>query len=168
MGQIADTLKATLRELAQSDGRLYRGLEQELRDVPAEPADAPTLIEAAAEARASRDDLKDLSIKALWGLCKQRGITGLSSGPRDQQVEALLNHPDGPPLRSALPVKATRGGRASGSLAARGKTSGAELQHLEQRLDRVEQLLVLIARQVGVPAEAIAQLATTPSALPPT
>jgi hypothetical protein len=168
MGQIADSLKATLRELAQSDARLYRGLEQELRDVPAEPAAAPTLIEAAAEVRASRADLEGLSIKVLWGLCKERGIKGLSSGPRDQQVEALLNHPDGPPLRSALPLKATRGGRASGSLAARGKTSGAELQHLEQRLDRLEQLLVLIARQVGVPAEAIAQLATAPSALPPT
>lgn len=31
MGIIADTLQATLRELAASDARLYRGLDQHLR-----------------------------------------------------------------------------------------------------------------------------------------
>jgi len=168
MGQIADSLKATLRELAQSDARLYRGLEQELRDVPAEPAVAPTLIEPAAEARASRGDLEALSIKALWGLCKQRGIKRLSSGPKEKQVEALLTHPDGPPLRSALPLKAGRGGKASGPLATGRKAGGGQIQQIEQRLDRLEQLLVLIAQRVGVPPEAIAQLASAPSALPPT
>ena len=30
MGQFTDTLRATLRDLAQSDARLYRGLQQEL------------------------------------------------------------------------------------------------------------------------------------------
>lgn len=30
MGVIADTLRATLREMAQSDARLYRGLDQHL------------------------------------------------------------------------------------------------------------------------------------------
>ena len=78
-------------------------------------------------------------------------------------MDALLSHPDGPPLRSALPSKATKG--------ARGKTAPkagtAELHSLEQRLDRLEQLVLLIAQQVGVPPEAIAQL-TTPAALPPT
>lgn len=168
MGQIADTLRATLRELAQSDARLYRGLEQELRGVPAEPAAAPVLQEAATVERASREDLEGLSIKALWGLCKERGIKGLSSGPKATQVEALLSHPDGPPLRSALPVKAAKGSKPQATLAARGRAGGTELQHLEQRLDRLEQLVVLIARQVGVPPEAITQLASAPSTLPPT
>lgn len=160
--------EATLRELAQSDARLYRGLEQELRDVPAEPAVAPTLIEPAAEARASRSELEGLSMKVLWGLCKQRGIKGLSSGPKDLQVEALLTHPDGPPLRSALPLKAGRGGMAPAPLATGGKAGGGQLQQIEQRLDRLEQLLVLIAQRVGVPPEAIDQLASAPSPLPPT
>ncbi|MCP9928851.1 hypothetical protein [Cyanobium sp. CH-040] len=169
MGQITDTLRATLRELAQSDARLYRGLEQELRDVPGEPAAGPTLIEPAPEARASRADLESLSIKVLWGLCKQRGIKRLSSGPKDQQVEALLNHPGGPPLRSALPLEATKASKGRTSTAqTAAKAGAAELQALEQRLDRLEQLVLLIAQQVGVPPEAIAQLASAPSALPPT
>ena len=39
MGVIADTLRATLRDLAQSDARLYRGLATEL----AAPAEQPAL-----------------------------------------------------------------------------------------------------------------------------
>jgi hypothetical protein len=48
-----------------------------------------------------------------------------------------------------------------------GKAGGAELHALEQRLVRLEQLVLLIAQQVGVPPAAIAQLAT-PASLPPT
>ena len=51
-------------------------------------------------------------------------------------------------------------------LKASGKGSGAALEHLEQRLDRLEQLVLLIAKQVGDPPEAIAQLAA-PAALAP-
>jgi hypothetical protein len=47
------------------------------------------------------------------------------------------------------------------------KAGGAELQALEQRLDRLEQLVLLIAQQVGVPPAVIAQLAT-PARFPPT
>ena len=54
--------------------------------------------------------------------------------------------------------------------ATRGKTTakaGArDLLPLEQRLDRLEQLVLLIAQQVGVPPEAIEGLAIPP-ALPP-
>ena len=38
------------------------------------------------------------------------------------------------------------------------KASGAELPALEQRLDRLERLVLLIAQQVGVSPEAIEQL----------
>jgi hypothetical protein len=55
MGVITDTLRATLRDLAESDARLYRGLATELADTPASrpalPADgiaaAIALLEAA-------------------------------------------------------------------------------------------------------------------------
>jgi hypothetical protein len=151
MGQLTDTLRATLRDLAQSDARLYRGLQQELGE-PAPPANAPAAV-LEGDAPASREELERLSIKVLWELCKQRGITGLSKGPVPKQVDALLSHPDGPPLRSALPFKATKG--------------GAELQALEQRFDRLEQLVLLIAQQVGVPPAAIARSAR-PASLPPT
>ena len=166
MGQLTDTLRATLRDLAQSDARLYRGLQQELGDTRSAINPPAALLEA--DAPASREELEGLSVKALWGLCKARGIKGLSKGPAPKQVDALLNHPDGPPLRSVLPARAAKGsnGRATtGKTAA--KTGAAALPALEQRLDRLEQLVRLIAQQVGVPPEAIAQLAS-PIALPPT
>jgi hypothetical protein len=47
------------------------------------------------------------------------------------------------------------------------KAGTAELQALEHRLVRLEQLVLLIAQQVGVSPETITQLAAPP-ALPPT
>jgi hypothetical protein len=48
MGVIANTLRATLRDLAESDARLYRGLATELVDTPASrPALAADGIAAA-------------------------------------------------------------------------------------------------------------------------
>ncbi|MFO8238694.1 MAG: hypothetical protein R6U00_10710 [Prochlorococcaceae cyanobacterium] len=160
-------MKATLRELAQSDGRLYRGLEQELRETS--PASNPPSVLLEGDAPASRQELKAQNKDLLLSLCKQRAIPRLSGKNKDQLIELLFSHPDGPPLRSALPAKATKSskGRAATAQTA-AKAGAAELQDLEQRLDRLEQLVVLIAQQVGVPAEAIAQLATAPSALPPT
>jgi hypothetical protein len=38
MGVLTDTLRSTLRDLAESDARLYRGLAQELGATPARPA----------------------------------------------------------------------------------------------------------------------------------
>jgi hypothetical protein len=159
MGQLTDTLRATLRDLAQSDARLYRGLQEELGDI--KPASNQPAALLAGDAPASREELEQLPIKVLWELCKGRGIKGLSKGPAAKQVDALLSHPDGPPPRSALPSKASKGGKTAP------KAGTAELHSLEQRLDRLEQLVLLIAHQVGVPPEAIAQL-TTPAALPPT
>ena len=163
MGQLTDTLRATLRDLAQSDARLYRGLQHELGD-PTRATNPPAaLLEG--DTPASREELEGLSVAALWSLCKARGIKGLSKGPVPKQVDALLSHPDGPPLRSSLPVKATKAGATGGRVTA--KAGGAELQALAQRLDRLEQLVLLIAQQVGVPPAAIAPLAT-PASLPPT
>ena len=161
MGRITDSLRATMRELAQSDARLYRGLREELGDATtANGAPSPQLE---GDRRASREELEGLSVKALWELCSQRGLKGLSRGPKPRQIDALLRHPEGPPLHSDLPLKAASP-RKGGTTA--GKPAAAELQHLEQRLDRLEQLVVLIARQVGVPPQAITQL-PGPPALPP-
>ena len=71
-------------------------------------------------------------------------------------VGLLLADPNGPPPLSLLPppkTKTTAGGKAAGS-----KAGGAELQALEQRLDRLEQLVLLIAQQVGVPPASIERL----------
>ena len=166
MGQLTDTLRATLRDLAQSDARLYRGLQEELGDT--RPASTQPALLLAGDAPASREELERLSVAALWSLCKARGIKGLSKGPVAKQVDALLSHPDGPPLRSALPSKATVGSKSpAGAGKTASKAGTAELQALEQRLERLEQLVLLIAQQVGVPPEAIAQL-VAPAALLPT
>ena len=71
MGQLTDTLRATMRDLAQSDARLYRGLQQELGDT--KPA--------------SRKELEGLSVAALWSLCKARGIKGLSSTRESEVID---------------------------------------------------------------------------------
>ena len=166
MGEIADTLRSTLRELAQADARLYRGLAEELGEPRAATSPASALLEG--DAPASREELKDQSKDLLLRFCKQRAIPRLSSKTKDQLIELLLSHPDGPPLRSVLPIKTTKGSKSGAGARKPGtKAAAAELQALEQRLDRLERLVVLIAQQVGVPPEAIAQLLTTP-ALPPT
>lgn len=166
MGEIADTLRSTLRELAQADARLYRGLAEELGEPRAATSPTSALLEG--DAPASREELKGQSKDLLLRFCKQRAIPRLSSKTKDQLIELLLSHPDGPPLRSALPVKATKGGKSgAGAGKTTPKAGAAELQALEQRLDRLERLVVLIAQQVGVPPAAITQLAT-PAALPPT
>ena len=165
MGEIADTLRTTLWGLAQADARLYRGLAEELGDTRAATSPPAALLEG--DAPASREELKDQSKDLLLRFCKQRAIPRLSSKNKDQLIELLLSHPDGPPLRSALPLKATKGSKGGATTGkAMAKAGAAELQALEQRLDRLEQLVLLIAQQVGVPPAAIAQLAT-PASLPP-
>lgn len=164
MGELADTLRATLRELAQADARLYRGLAEELGDSSPTSTEPSGLLEG--DAPASRADLEALPVAALWSLCKARGIKGLSNGPKPKQVEALLNHPGGPPLRSALPAKASKGSKSTAGAGKTAPKAGAiELQAIEQRLVRLEQLMLLIAQQVGVTPEAIARL--LPPAAPP-
>ena len=166
MGQLTDTLRATLRDLAQSDARLYRGLQEELGGTTATTTPPAALIEG--DAPASREELMGLSVAALWSLCKGKGLKGLSNGPKPKQIDALLSHPDGPPLRSSLPVKATKGTKnTAGSGKATTKANISDLQALERRLDRLEHLVLLIAHQVGVSQEAITQLAAPP-APPPT
>ena len=157
MGQLTDTLRATLRDLAQSDARLYRGLQEELSGNTSPTSPAAALREG--DAPASREELEALSVAVLWSLCKAKGIKGLSKGPVSKQVDALLSHPSGPPLRSTLPRKATKGSKATKGTAGAGKAAtkatAPGLQALEQRLDRLEQLVLLIAQQVGVSSEAI-------------
>lgn len=163
MGQLTDTLRATLRDLAQSDARLYRGLQEELGDNTPITSSPAALMEG--DAPASREELEGLAVAALWSLCKAKGLKGLSNGPKPKQIDALLNHPGGPPLRSALPVNATKGTKnTAGSGKAATKANTSDLQALEQRLDRLEQLVLLIAHQVGVSPEALERL--LPPALP--
>jgi hypothetical protein len=83
-------------------------------------------------------------------------------------VGLLLADPNGPPPLSLLPPPKTKTPSGGKGMGATGDKAGtAELQALEHRLVRLEQLVLLIAQQVGVSPEAITQLAAPP-ALPPT
>ena len=71
-----------------------------------------------------------------------------------------------PPQRQSVPAATVLDASGKGSGKSSGKGSGAALEHLEQRLDRLEQMPVLVAHHVGVPDEAIKRL--LPPAAPPT
>jgi len=166
MGKIAEALRANLRQLAQADARLYRGLAEELGDGGTTVEEPRALIQPEGGAPATEDQLLALKNDALQELCAQRGIKVAKRPRKDVMVGLLLADPNGPPPLSLLPppkTKASSGGKGTGGT---GEAGTAELQALEQRLVRLEQLVLLIAQQVGVPPDAIARL--LPPAAPPT
>lgn len=79
---------------------------------------------------------------------------------KDLMVALLLADPNGPlPLALLTPPrpKPSSGGKGTGATG--GKAGSAELQALEQHLARLEQLMLLIAQQAGLPQQAIEQIA---------
>ena len=156
MGEIADTLRSTLQQLAQADARLYRGLAEELGDGATTTEEPRALIQPEGGPPATEDQLLALKNDTLQELCAQRGIKVAKRARKDVMVGLLLADPNGPPPLSLLPPPKTKppsGRKTTGS-----KARPVELQALEQRLDRLEQLVLLIAQQVGVPQEAIERL----------
>jgi hypothetical protein len=167
MGEIADTMRSALRELAQADARLYRGLAEELGDGTTAVEEPRALIQPEGGVPATEAQLLALKNDTLQELCAQRGIKVPKRPRKDLMVGLLLADPNGPPPQSLLPPpkpKLHSGGKGTGGTS--GKAGTAELQALEQRLARLEQLVLLIAQQVGVPPEAIERL--LPAPLPPT
>lgn len=167
MGEIADTLRSTLQQLAQADARLYRGLAEELGDGATTTEEPRALIQPEGGAPATEAELRALKNDTLQELCAQRGIKVAKRAKKDVMVGLLLADPNGPPPQSLLPPpkpKPPSGGKGTGGTS--GKAGTAELQAMEQRLARLEQLVLLIAQQVGVPPEAIERL--LPPAAPPT
>jgi hypothetical protein len=167
MGEIADTMRSALRQLAQADARLYRGLAQELSDGATAVKEPRALIQTQGGAPATKAQLLALKNDALQELCAQRGIKVPKRPRKDLMVALLLADPNGPPPLSLRPPPKTKtalGGKGTGATG--GKAGTAELQALEQRLVRLEQLVLLIAQQVGVPPDAITRL--LPPAAPPT
>ena len=163
MGEIADTMRSALRELAQADARLYRGLAEELGDGATAVGEPRALIQPEGGVPATEAELLALKGPELQELCAQRGIKVTSRPKKDVMVGLLLADPNGPPPLSLLPPPKTKtpsGGKGTG------KAGTAELQALEQRLVRLEQLVLLIAQQVGVAPEAIERL--LPPAAPET
>ena len=168
MGEIADTMRSALRELAQADARLYRGLAEELGDGATAVEETRALIQPEGGVPATEAQLLALKGDVLQELCAQRGIKVAKRARKDVMGGLLLADPTGPPPLSLLPPPKTKTPSGGKGMGATGDKAGtAELQALEHRLVRLEQLVLLIAQQVGVSPETITQLAAPP-ALPPT
>jgi hypothetical protein len=167
IGEIADTMRSALRQLAQADARLYRGLAEELGDGVTAVEEPRALIQPEGGAPAKTAQLMVLTGDVVQELCAQRGIQVAKRARKGVMVGLLLADPNGPPPLSLLPPPKTKtpsGGKGMGATG--GKAGTAELQALEQRLVRLEQLVLLIAQQVGVAQDAITRL--LPPAAPPT
>jgi hypothetical protein len=128
-------------------------LAEELGDGGTTVEEPRALIQPEGGAPATEAQLLALKNDALQELCAQRGIKVPKRPRKDLMVGLLLADPNGPSA-----------GKATGATG--GKPGTAELQALEQRLVRLEQLVLLIAQQVGVPQDAIERL--LPPAAPPT
>ena len=76
MGEIADTMRSALRELAQADARLYRGLAEELGDGATAVEEPRALIQPEGGAPATEAELRALKNDTLQELCAQRGHQG--------------------------------------------------------------------------------------------
>lgn len=122
MGEIADTLRSTLRQLAQADARLYRGLAEELGDGATAVEEPRALIQPEGGVPTTEAQLLALKNDALQELCAQRGIKVPKRPRKDLMVGLLLADPNGPPPLSLLPPPKTKPpqlGRARGQRAAR-------------------------------------------------
>jgi hypothetical protein len=104
MGEIADTLRSTLRQLAQAVARLYRGLAEVLGDGATTVEEPRALIQPEGGAPATEDQLLALKNDALQELCAQRGIKVAKRPGMDVMVGLLLADPNGPPPLALLPT----------------------------------------------------------------
>ncbi|MFZ0408711.1 MAG: hypothetical protein WAM11_11470 [Cyanobium sp.] len=91
MGEIADTLRYTLRHLAQADARLYRGLAEELGEGATAVEEPRTLIQPEGGAPATEAQLLALKNDALQELCAQRGIK-VAKRPRKDVMVLIAHH----------------------------------------------------------------------------
>jgi hypothetical protein len=91
MGEIADTM----RQLAQADARLYRGLAEELGDGATSVEEPRALIQPEGGAPATEAQLLALKNDALQELCAQRGIKVPNRPRKDLMVGLLLADPSG-------------------------------------------------------------------------
>ena len=95
MGEIADTMRSALRELAQADARLYRGLAEELGDGATAVEEPRALIQPEGGAPATSAQLMALKGPELQELCAQRGIKVAKRARKDVMVGLLLADPNG-------------------------------------------------------------------------
>lgn len=124
MGQLADALRANLRELAQADARMLRELDAAL------PA----------------ADLDALSVKQLKQRCKQKGLKGYSSLSKPQLIARIRAEGRGAGGDPARPLPGPKPAIPIPPAVAPSR----ELAAVVARLDQLETLMMRIAEHLGV------------------
>jgi hypothetical protein len=81
MGEIADTLRFTMRQHTQADARLYRGQAEELGDGATAAEEPRALIQPVAGAAATEAQLLAMKNAALQELCRPEGGSRRPSAP---------------------------------------------------------------------------------------
>ena len=101
MGQIADALRSNLQNLAQSDARSLRDLDQELRALRTTKASSqPTLGQRPdVQALLSGGTFQQHTVATLKRLCKTNGIKGFSKWRKAELVARLTAEGISPPPR---------------------------------------------------------------------
>ena len=91
MGRIADALRANLKNVAESDARALRDLDQELRRVSdAEQPTSPSLPgRVDAKTLLGEGSFHQQTVANLKRLCKTNGITGYSKLKKAELCQAL-------------------------------------------------------------------------------
>ena len=95
MGLIADALRANLRNLAESDARSLRDLDQELiRSRNGAETSAPPSLQAEAVPKAllSEGRFEQQSVERLKQLCRDHRITGFSKLKKAELCRTLKEH----------------------------------------------------------------------------
>ncbi len=93
MGEIADTLRSTLRQLAQADARLYRGLVEELGDGATAVEEPRALIQPEGGAPATEAQL--LALKR-WQAIREDERSGFTPHCPDVVAELASPSDEGP------------------------------------------------------------------------
>jgi hypothetical protein len=94
MGEIADTLRFTMRQHTQADARLHRGLAEELGDGATAAEETRALIQPEAGAAATEAQLLAMKNAALQELCAQRGIKAPKRPGKDVMVGMVRADPN--------------------------------------------------------------------------
>ena len=103
MGKIADALRSNLQQLAQSDARSLRELDQQLKAAGETRANQPTLSGVDTNSLLGRGSFEQQTLITLKRLCKENGIKGYSKLKKPELSNLLTSHgvtPPPPPLES--------------------------------------------------------------------
>ena len=99
MGELAEILRANLRELAHSQARTLRGIDAELQAARGSADFSDVNQSESIKALLGKGSFTQQTVKTLKGLCKANGIKGISKLKKAQLVVVLEEAGIEPPPR---------------------------------------------------------------------